>query len=376
VGVDGAAIGPFTVEDLVARGIYRDSGSTYGGGGVCVVGSPDAQISRVLAEDSDGDSIIIEQGTVASVSDVRLRRSGLLGGFGAGVNLNASTVTLARAVIEDEPFAGIVALGGSVDASEVYISAGGLSADVPFGYGVAGWDGAVVSLRTTLIEDVWALGLDMEEDVTLSAQDLILRGVRPSTALPYGLGVNTYGSVTVSLERVVIDGAYGTGLTGLGGSTFSLTDVRVSNIQSFEATGQYGVGMDNADGLTSLTRVAFEDVQGAGVYLVGGEATLEDVLVSGVSPQSCVTSLCPDDTSAAGVFIGAGAEASLDGVLIEDTTVGLQVVGAATLRDGVLRTNTFGIEDVQGDLTIQSVSFDNNGEDRATEAQPAPSVVW
>lgn len=376
-GLDGAAIGPFYVEDIVARGIVRDEGSTYGGGGVCIVESPDAQVSRVLVEDSDGDSLIIEEGTVATINDVRVRRSGLLGGYGAGLNVNASDVTLERAVIEDELFTGIIANGGSVDATDVYISGGGLTADEPaYGAGVVAWGGAAVTLRSTVIEDVWFVGLDIEEASSLSAYDTILSNVQPTTALPYGIGVNTYEVADVTLERVVLDGAYGSGLTGVDDTTFTLTDVRVSNIQSLVETGQYGVGLDNANGVTTLTRVAFTDVQGAGVYITGGEATLQDVLVSGVLPQSCLATLCPDNTEATGIFLGADADVSLAGVLVEDATVGLQVVGTATLANGVLRTNTVGIDDVNGDLTITSVTFDTNGADSATEAQPAPSVVW
>ena len=56
--------------------------------------------------------------------------------------------------------------------------------------------------------------------------------------------------------------------------------------------------------------------------------------------------------------------------------VGLQVHGSASLSVGLLRANGIGVDQVVGTLVAEDLTFEDNGQDRATEEQPVADPVW
>ena len=56
--------------------------------------------------------------------------------------------------------------------------------------------------------------------------------------------------------------------------------------------------------------------------------------------------------------------------------MGLQVHGRASLSVGLLRANGIGVDQVVGTLVAEDLTFEDNGQDRATEEQPVADPVW
>lgn len=370
-----APVGPLVAEDIVALVTYRPSKSTFGGLGMVITRTPDATISRVYIEGGDADGIDIEYST-ATLSDITVDGGGLLGGAGAGINIQLdSDVVVTRAQVFGAPNTGVHVSGATADLSDLYVNPEGAS---EVGFGAQFVDGADVTARAVLIENAMSLAINVDL-ASARIEDAVLRHTVPSDLLPYGIPINTYAGgatgVSLSLYRVLIEDGYGSGVTG---DTYDLVaeDVRITGIKSLEGTGQHGFGIDAASGSMSLTRVVIGDVAHAGVFHGYGDLSLTDVSISGVAQQACVAASCADDDAASGVFVG-GDTATLERVLVEGAVgVGVHLQGTGVLTDVVIRDNGVGIDAVNGTVEKTRVTLEGNGVDEADAATTTPNAVW
>jgi hypothetical protein len=74
------------------------------------------------------------------------------------------------------------------------------------------------------------------------------------------------------------------------------------------------------------------------------------------------------------VFVAQGAKATVERVLLEGAEVGLQLTGRVTATDVVLRDDSFGVDAVDGVMTLERATFEGNTSNQAGEAQPTPSA--
>lgn len=372
---DGTNTGPFSCEDVVVQQARRATASSFGGVGVVLVRTDSARLERVLIEDSEGDGVDVEYGEATTLTDITTRRTGLLGGSGAGVTVQlAAIATLERAILEDAPMFGLTVDDSVLSASDIYVSAAGTDLEEGLGGGVAVYD-ATLSLSRTLLEDVQGLVFNSEGPTDILAEDLLIREVSLHPGYGWAVPINTWndsGEATkMTLRRTEISGGEGSAIT-LNDVEFVGEDLSISGVRSMSPTGRMGFGLDATTGNVTLTRSVIRDVQSAGLWL-GGTATLTDVLVQGVSQQDCVVDLCPDATAATGVYVNSGASATLTRVLIEEAEgVGLQVGGTGTASDVLVRNNGIGIDAVTGTLSRTRVSAEGNGDNEAAEAQTTP----
>jgi hypothetical protein len=323
----------------------------------------------VLVEDTATDGVVVGLVSVGDLSDVRIRRPAR-DGFGTGLLADiGSTSVIDRMSVEEAPLDALMAFGADLGVT-------GLSVRGAGGAGVLAED-SDLTLTGALVEEAHGAGIDLAYTGAYAVSDTVVRNTVGDALYGEGFPIRTTDNgevpVRLTLERVALEGGFGSGVTG---DRLELTahDLDVSDISSFERSGQWGMGIDAKSGSVSLSRSAITGVHNAGIWLGSGVVNLVEVSVGTVASQSCAPTTCPTETAASAVFVGPDVSATLTTVLLEGAGVGLQVRGEAVASDVVCRDNAFGVDATDGDLVTHRVSLDGNTADRADEAQVAPDT--
>jgi hypothetical protein len=239
---NGGSVGPFHCEDVVVRHARGASAATFGGAGIVAGGSSDVSLSRILVEDNEGDGVYFDTSSVGTCSDLTTRRSGMNGGFGAGVTVNnGSEVTLSRAIIEDEASYAVFINASTVHASDVYISGAGSDLSLGGGGGGLASTSSTFDLSRAVVTDTHFIGVDIAGAGASTLEDLVVRNTSADPFYGYGIPINTDASgmttaIPLTLRRTAVDGGYGTGITG-SSMDLVLEDVSVTGIQSLAESG-------------------------------------------------------------------------------------------------------------------------------------------
>lgn len=365
------SVGPLSCEDVVVRNVRAWSYEARSGVGVRADLGPDVHLARVLVEDTDTDGVVVGTNAPADVSDVLVRRSARMG-WGAGVVVGiGAEATVERVRVEDAADVGVQVAGAAL-ATLSDVSVGGAA-----GVGLSARDAELV-LSRALVRDAAGAGVQVALSGSYLLEDVVVRDTRADALFGEGVSLRFQDDeelpTWVTLSRVALENGTGGGLTG-GRADLVATDLTISSVAPLAGTGQLGTGLALAGGTLSLTRARIAGVHDAGIWFGSGALDLTDVAVSGVAPQDCVATTCPDETGATAVLVSSDARARLSGVLVEGAEVGLQVRGRAAVADVVSRDNTVGLDAVGGDLAAERLLLESNGTDEATEAQVVPDVT-
>lgn len=366
----GATVG-LTLTDVVIRESGLEDLDRQHGYGLLASGPIDVDATRVASVDNTGEAFFFEAGVVATLTDLRGKRSGEEGIRGVGLGWNASDVTASRVWLADNPGGGVFAYdedgGTTFDVSDLYVGTaeGGTS-----------WVGVYVpgagsgTLSRVVIEGAAGAGLWHTGTGALTVTDAAVSGTVASDDLP-GAGLYAGEGAPVTLERVEFADTIAAGAWLTGPAT--VTDLRVSGVASGGVYEELGVGVFAEGATLGGARWDIADTHGAGVALVGAGLTLADLHVSGVAPRSCVQTTCQTETAATGVWVDADSTLALTTFLVEGADgVGLQSAGAAEATDGWVRDAAFGTEAVSGGgLTLTRV--DTTGADAPSPDDPTPT---
>lgn len=324
--------------------------------------------TRVVSTDNGGSAFSLANGVSATLVDVRGERSGA---DGAGVKVVESDATIQRAFLVDNSGYGILATGaGTVTATDVYVAAPGVTPGVimPAGVAIDGIDAA--SLSRVLVEDAAYIGILGQDSGAISASDVVVRRIAPDSEGTYGIGIVYNGNDTATLDRAEVSDTrlIGVNLAGDGAAN----DLRVSRTTSSDGSGYLGIGVFLEAADVTGARWVIEDSQNAGLGLNASDLTVSDLLVDGVEARPCVSTTCPEDGAASGVYVDSTSELTLSFFVVQGAVgVGVQSKGSATVADGYVRDGAYGTE-ASGTGVVVFDRLDVSGATAATPDVPQP----
>ncbi len=273
----------------------------------------------------------------AAIRDVRDNADGF---FGRGASAQGGArLELTSVVIERARENGLTALGAgsTVALADVVVrDTLGRDANDEYGSGLHVERGARVTGERVVVERSRTHGaIASGVSSSLEVAHLVVRDTSPEAASGmYGAGVVLFGGASATLSSALVLRSHQAGIAaGDPGTTVSLSDVAVREVESVLADGRFGVGVwAQAGGVIDGQRVSVESARMTGVGAVGGASvTLEDARIAGVTSAECGDTTCPDEAA------GMGAIAHLAGGRVRLTRFEIREValcGVVVGRDG------------------------------------------
>lgn len=290
--------------------------------GVFVRGDADVTVERTVVTGVDDWGVQVRDGATAALRDVVIRevtsRPSVAGqpdtGLGVGIYWGAR-MSIQRALVERIEGEGVDVgeSGARLDASEVVVRRNGPRVDGNGGKGFNVQVGASATLRRVQMLDVANTGFTVRSGATLLAEDVTVRGVRGRGAGTGGRGFDVSDGARATVRRAVFEGAHEVGVFVYDGSTLTLTDSVVRNIEP-RPDGSHGLGVVVIGARPAslvAERVLVEGVHesGVAVLLSGASARLQDVIVRDVVASSRGYGL--------GVVAAGGATIEADRLAVE-----------------------------------------------------------
>jgi len=350
----GIAVGP-SARVTGTNVVVRDTQVALGayGYGLAVGPGSTVDLSRVALERNTSSAMSVLSADV-SLGDVVL--AGSLpqprdGQLGVGVEaLGAAHVTLRRAAIEGNAQRAVYAYE---PGTSVTIEDGVLRATRPGGgsegRGLFAHGGAHFALDRVLVADSHEVAILLTETGTSAElRDVLVRDVAPRESDDLGgAGVALLSGSQATLERVVVRAAREIGVAISGGSSVSVTDLVVRDIESRQADGDFGTGL-HAQGGASIeaTRVRIERTRQSGVTAIepGSRVVLSDVEVLDVRETACAAEACPELGIGDGVLVAIEADVVLTRFRVSAVARAGVHVGGGTmdLHEGEIVNNPIG----------------------------------
>ncbi len=366
-----------TLSDVVFTGGAHAWGQSTGGFGLLVNGEGVVSMTRAVITDNEAEGIVFTKGATATLSDVRVERSGALGDAGAGITLHNPSTVLTRAILADNVGFGLyVDTLASVTASDVEVSASGAEPTAFGSGGVVVTGAGDVSLSRFRVHDVGYVGMQLDTSTSVVIADIDVHDVSPDVDGQLGFGMALTGNGSAQADRLDIGQVSLAGFNAVGSVT--VNDLHVSGVISGEDGGSLGLGVFLEDGDVTGARWLVEDSQNAGFGLTRSDAVVSDVRIDGVTPRSCAATTCTDDAGSPGVFVDASSNLELNTFMVGGTEgVGLQTAGDLTVNDGYVLDAAYGTE-ASGSGRIFRARVDVTGADAASPdaPQPVPTLLY
>jgi len=333
------------LDQVVVRRTESQRTTFVGGWGIQLDARATLRASRILVEDNRVRGIFVTMAaSAASLSDVWVRRTqkplGSPHNHGMGLQaIDSTTTTGARILLDDNEGVGMTILDGAeVTLEDVVVRRTEASDDPVSGHGIVVQAGARAELaRVRLTGNRLAALHSSDEGSFVHVSDLVVSDTRPAAnGDVFGRGVHAQGGAEIIAERVVISGGYDSGFTSLTGSTMTVRDARISDVEPAIAGVMPGVALGvqvATDSTMSLERVVIEGISGWGaVATATGTLDATDVVIRrGVSIPGAPVGRT---RLGRGLEIQRGATGTLTRALIEQTRdVGLAVSGAGSTLD-------------------------------------------
>jgi len=238
--------------------------------------------------------------------------------------------------------------------------------------------GRSAAVRNVVIEDVRAVGIDVELGGELEADDVVVRRVSPTATGQFGRGVSVENGGTVTFRRLVIEEATEFGILSLE-ATVTIEDAWVARTDALP-DGSAGPGIV-AWRMGSVTgrRVVVDENTDVGIGGNVGVLDLEQVLVRGTRTRPM------DVDHGRGVNAEFGTELDCRRCVLEDNAeFGIFVDGEGTVttfEDLVVRRTRQGEGGIfgrgitvqnRGDLRVSRVLLTENGEAGVLIGGPLP----
>ncbi len=326
-GLAGAFVldGTFIADGFVVRdSAPRDD---MFGRAVQVQAAGHAEITRAVFERVHDIAVqVIEEGT-AELNDVAIRDVTPDGSadLGRGIEVSGGgRMTISRVVIARTHDSGIFVGDGSLSATDVLIRGVRENGGGAFGRGLhLEQAGSVVASRLT-IDDCRELGIyGSTEGSSMELSDLVVRRTH-SRRLDGagGRGVQFQWGITASIERAILDDNEAIGLVVASeGTTASATDTLITNTRE-NTLDRAGRGAEVfLGGRLDLTRVEMHDNVDIGYFVSGSTSEVHDLAIHGTQPQAA------SGWYGRGVVV-SGAGASMTGGrvhLADNTELGMYV---------------------------------------------------
>jgi hypothetical protein len=356
----GLAVANATIEadDLaIRRTAPNESGGL--GVGVRLFEGATATLRRAAIEDAVEAGIRAE-GSELTLEDAVIRdvRSSASLANGRGLFLRDSVAHVRRTLIERASGAAIFATAGTtLDATDVVLADTQVSGEFAVGLGVLTSQAQVE--RLAVIDAAWIGVVVNAAGATLTASDVLVRRVRPTT-IDVGEGIVVGDGGAATLTRALVEDVHALGVMTFGvGSTLSLRDARIRRVLE-TPTHRVGRGAEADVGAhLTLTHVWIEDVIDTGIVsfgeLVAGTlVTLEDVRVVRVAERSCVSTTCATEgggSAVAAVFGGAIVARDLE-------VIGAPLCGVQVAEQGSLDIESGSIADCAIGACVQIEGYD------------------
>ncbi len=244
-----------------------------------------------------------------------------------GLATSESELVLERMHVDEAGAAGIAAINGSIDASDLTIT----RTRGPAGDGIAiGLEGTTFNARRVSIEECVESAILLAKQVTATFEDLLIRHV----------------------DSELSTGAFGR-----------------------------GIGVQHGSSLR-LTRAVIEDVRDVGLFAQGEPGTMvvgRDVYIDRVRANECADTTCRDEPGGVGVGVYGEASVDLEGFRIASAPLcGAQIADLATLRlsQGEVSGNAIGVCLQRDELSIEAlmdgVRYENNQQSLVATRLPVP----
>lgn len=275
--------------------------------------------------------------------DVSLSWAG--GDVGAVMNIapGASGSEFHRLAITSDGEVSISASAEDVLFEEIWLHDAGL--------GLAGVDVAVsptMVVRGSLFEQVQGIGL-YAGGGTITFSESVLRDMAPSGlgtgggAVVSTVGLTKGGSSLVTIERSVIDGAFGAAVA-VDGSSAIVTASVIRNVVVDQSSGADGYGAVATTGLMTpgspgllITGSLIENTQTAGILGIGAALEVVDTVIRDVSPVSVIGQINGEALVSEPDLQGVLGSLVARGVVLERSDVGgLLVIDSPALIEGAI----------------------------------------
>lgn len=343
-----------TVRDMLSQELDR-------GFGVClsVTGGAQVQVANALFERCKKYAIAVQGSTTAlEISDLRVLDTQLddsqgRAGFGMLLDRQAHA-RVTRALFERNRDVAIYADGGpQLELEDLVVRDTRPSDRGTAGAGLWIFGGRLVIRRAELDQNRH-VAIALFDDAELDATDLrVTHTMQNPEEIDYGYGLAVDSGHGV-VERAVFDEntSFCVALNQ-SQSRLQLTDVVISNTRGIQPSGIAGIGLFVGTGAeVSLDRSLIAKNAEAGV-LVFGRLHGEDVVVEDTFGRECARTSCAEDAAGFGVVSGGGSVELTRFVLRRSALAGisLQYNGVADLHDGEVSGNPIG-------ANIQTDAFD------------------
>lgn len=362
------------LQDLVVtrvRGQVSDRGFGYG----FRVEAATLRLERAVIEDVQGNGVFCGLGATCDLIDTSVTGvipSGADPTICAGVRIASARLRANRLVVQDTPGWGVLVGGTEADVALTDTLVQRIPALEGGATGLATLEGAKVVGTRLAIQDIDGPGVSVAGMSAFDATDLTVSKAYRSGQPSFGMSVIESSSAV--LERAKFDQTNGPGvIVGGTGVRFSAKDLQVSN-QVNEAVDQGGGVVALAGASVAMTRTRISGVSSTGLYaaqmdtfVTAEDLTIEEMRLSGSRP------------GAFGVFVGDNAtllgsrvrvaSAQLIGVFVAG---GVVTLDAVTVKDTGLpactdtricngERNAGLLATKGGKVTLQSFMLLNNG---------------
>ncbi len=415
--ISGARIGAGALEDgevLNLESIWIEASANYAlvaanGGRIAMsdsfLGTPDevaglrsqtilaqnggvANLERVVIAGARTGCVTVEDpGSLVTLSRVSARNSlgTTTGELGRGASAqNGGRVEVRESIFDDLGEVAALAKGdgASVLLEDVWLLATRAQDDGLFGRGASAQDGGSLTMRRVVVDGAHESGIIALAAAELAVEDVIVRNVLESPVDDrFGVGV-VVTDAPFSLRRIVVDETISAAISIEGSAANGLMeDVHVTNVSSEVGRGLFGRGINVYRGAsTTLARAVIDEVRDVGLYVKSGQVTAEDLLVRSVDAQACGATTCAD--SPAGIGVGAydGSIVSIRRFAIRDNALaGVQLVESEVdLVGGEVVGNPIGAN-IQRDgydpnRISDGVEYRDNGVNLDAQSLPVPAV--
>ncbi len=406
-------------------------------GGIVFQGEQAGSLSDVVVREPGGQGLEVREGARVQAERLVVEAAG---GTGVFVNRRAgdarSTLTLSDAVVSGPGRQGIeVARGSSADLAQVIVreagraSLAGITVDSETPTEVTGADlflahptglgrtwlshgievdgGGVLDVRRVRIEGALEAGVFVasyvnHREATVRMSDVLIRGTLPSRDTVLGMALALLGPSDVALERALLLESRGvavavSSVAARAPATLSLTDVVVADNQS-SSDRKLGWGLALMEGAQGQAeRLLIDRPRAAGVLVAGwGKVPETRLSLAHVTVRDTRQPECTEipEGEAGSCVVGGALLARGSGVVIHEggrlKIEDFELTGSAvaglflgpeghiTARRGDIRDNEIGLNFLQEDFDLDSLSDDvrvfDNGTDVARQELPLPST--
>ncbi len=359
----GIGVGDLDSSLEIRRSVIRDTAALADdtlGVGIAVNGPATTLVEACEVSGSVAGGISGQDGASVTIRDTVIRDTaastdGLLGS--AIIASRRATVIVERSLFTRNTGAGLslLGLGTDFEARDLVIAntmGNGLGGEDEAGIGIVVGEGSTASLERTLVDGAAGLGISVTGlDSRLDASDLRVRNITPRPVdMASGRGIDVEREATARIDRLLVEDVFGSALLLVDvGSELVLTDATLRRVRSDARTRASGRGVTmQFAGTLDATRLAIEETRDVGILAYGEDVVVRatDLAIDVTLPRECAEDTCIDFRSGNGITASDGSLVELSSFRIADSAlVGLQLARGARVRatNGLVTRNAIGV---------------------------------